>query len=97
MLTGDFILALSTFFVVLDPPSFSSTNLSNFSHLETMILGVTGVDILIPILFLLISLEATETSSMPELLALDWAADCSPVRLHPEERFTEDAWEDRTI
>ena len=33
----------------------------------------------------------------PELLALEWAADCSPVRLHPEERFTEDAYEDRSI
>ena len=41
LFTGDFIFPLRIFLVL---PSFSSTNFSSFSHLETMILGVTGVE-----------------------------------------------------
>ena len=41
LLAGDFIFPLRIFFVF---PSFSSTSFSNFSHFDTSILGVTGVE-----------------------------------------------------
>ena len=41
LLAGDLIFPLRIFFVV---PSFSSRSFSNFWHLETSILGVTGVE-----------------------------------------------------
>ena len=41
LLTGDLIFPLRIFFAF---PSFSSTSFSNFSHFDTSILGVAGVE-----------------------------------------------------
>ena len=42
LLAGDLIFPLK---IVLVFPDFSSTNFSNFSHFDTKILGVAGVEI----------------------------------------------------
>ena len=74
---------------------FASTNFSSFSHLETKILGVTGVEHpRLEICFLAADLSPDLSADLPEATSGSWKLEVELARLDNVDLFSEERKED---